>query len=119
MSVTYFDPGTVFGGSWERLPDGVFVRNAGGDAGAVGNVQGEGLPNIKGEFSHIIGWKNKQGWNGALYMVGDRYGGDFRDSGSTAEFTIGFDASRSNGIYGASAHVTPYNYCVYMWRRIS
>ena len=129
MSMTYFDPGTVFGGSWERLPDGVFIRNAGGDAGAVGNVQGEGLPNITGETFGMLDHPSFHCWIGALrnddrtnsldvsqyrpgYVKGNLFYADYFNR-------IKFNASWSNGIYGASAHVTPYNYCVYMWRRIS
>lgn len=108
-------------GKWERLPDGVFIRNAGGNAGTVGNTQGESLPNIKGTVlfqtysedtiiqSATGAFKGRQGgmWKRGLSRIWDTYGITGFD----------FDLHEINTIYKDNAHVTPVNVALYMWRR--
>lgn len=82
--------------------------------------QGEGLPNITGEFTSTSA-------RNSTAQIGR---GAFRiDSASENVLTgvgggwydqkISFDASRSNSIYGSSAHVTPYNATIKVWQRVS
>lgn len=114
-------PANLFGGTWEKLPDGVFIRNAGGDAGEVGQLQGEGLPNLEGWVQ--VPDTNSHGSGGALdgILFQDELKGVSDWSGSNYEnhdaFCFSFNAHRYNSIYGSSDHVTPYNMAVYMWKR--
>lgn len=116
MSVDPTDPSTFLPGTWERLPDGVFVRNAGGNAGTVGQTQAEGLPNITGT-ANMQGSDSNGGCSGAFAVVNRGVHGSGTSQASNYIRNINFYASRSSSIYGKSSHVTPYNYAVYMWRR--
>jgi len=121
MSVSPTNPTNFFGGTWQRLPDGVFIRNAGGDAGAVNTIQSEGLPNIKANIYGAWGSKNDfladEGFSisAPIWTSTGRTGSGWELS----QRNITLNARNSNTIYGSSSHVTPYNLAVYMWRRIS
>ena len=124
MSTDQTSPEILFGGKWESLPAGCFVRNAGGDAGAVGQVQTEGLPNITGRTLGILGHDRFAVASGALSNTNDwmysGYGAGYQGGGlynSDYMRYIDFNAHNSNAIYGNSNHVTPYNVAVYMWWR--
>lgn len=99
-----------------NVPDyrGKFLRGLGGDSAAdVYTTQAEGLPNIEGEFSGnglLDGGNPGASATGAfkIYSVSNP-GADGYGSQSNQ---IGFDASGSNAIYGASNHVTPVNMAV-------
>lgn len=78
-----------------------------------------GLPNITGSFGSgcLMNWQDSQYW-GALYRGSQ--GATPQNAGGTdggTNATIAFDASRSNGIYGASNTVQPPAYRVNVWRR--
>ena len=127
------EPGLIFGGVWEKLPDGVFIRNSGGNAGEVGQIQPEGLPNITGSY--------KSSFDRAGIPVATDISGAFSqgplvynyscDFSQEPKFTSGiyFNASGGNTtvpdgetdtskrIYGNSNHVTPYNVSFHMWKR--
>ena len=121
MSTDPTSPETLFGGKWDSLPAGCFVRNAGGDAGTVGQQQGEGLPNITGSFA-----SDNYGQGGTISSASGAFSGS-NWSSVHQSYTIGnpgnryvtadFNAWNSNHIYGSSDHVTPYNVAVYMWWR--
>ena len=123
------DPGLIFGGVWEKLPDGVFIRNSGGNAGEVGQIQPEGLPNIKGtvltgNHSLNLGCGDHRG---AFYEPNLKRGASIAgDSGNGWSGSLGIDASKGetktdgtlkNDVYGKSDHVTPYNVSFHMWKR--
>lgn len=93
-----------------NVPDyrGKFLRGLGGDSESdIYTTQAEGLPNIKGEFSanSFTGFAD-----GSFYLENTTSNG--RDSDYYSHRYIGFDASRSSSIYGASSHVTPINQAV-------
>ena len=118
LSVNSTNPGSIFGGTWQKLPDGVFIRNAGGNAGTVGQTQAEGLPNITGGWAGYT-WDNGSPWGAITSNITNYNQG--RSGDSNKNYVVySFDASvNGTTLYGKSSHVTPYNYCVYMWRRIS
>lgn len=100
-----------------NLPDyrGKFLRGLGGNSAAnIYTTQNEGLPNIKGKYNNrCLQYGNDGDQEGAFYHTNFGYkqaagGTDW----SGGEMGIGFDASRSNGIYGASSHVTPINQAI-------
>lgn len=137
MSTTHTSPQTFLGGQWEEFTDGRFLRASGGNAGTVGNIQAEGLPNITGSVNNIDGTYGVMGFDassnsfsgalgGAVYSGYSRTG---QSSSHSAAKYLYFDASDGNTtvpdgassgkIYGNSSHVTPKNMAVYMWRRTS
>jgi hypothetical protein len=119
-----FDPNVTFGGTWQKLPDGVFVRNAGGNAGTVGDVQQEELPNITGSLDNsggtfglfqVAAAPNPTG----AFQCSDEKGSTKwgEENPGTAPKGLTFDAHESNAIYKDGGHVTPVNVAVYMWKR--
>ena len=76
------------------------------DMNGASVYQREGLPNITGSTGPLDDMS--AGTSGAMYYAyGQAY--DATSSGSGSGWVLGFDASRSNAIYGASSHVTPKN----------
>lgn len=82
-----------------------------------------GLPNITGQIDpYSVGYNNDhiamRNWWGALFgKWGNSWGMSRRETGSGITSGIGFEASRSNSIYGKSSTVQPPAYVVNVWRR--
>ena len=92
-----------------NLLDGRFPE---GDANPGVYIEA-GLPNIQGFLSAIKGttYSDMSG-SGALY-VNNRTGDDYVDGSHILRgYNIGFDASRSNPLFGASTTVQPKAYTV-------
>ena len=116
-------PDVIFGtsGKWQDISSklaGEFLRVVGGNSGTFGKTQAEGLPNITGTLSTYIG--EDYSYKGALFRVNTGTGrvtaisdGAYQNAG------MGFDAKKSNAIYGASTHVTPYNSAIRIWEKIA
>ena len=77
--------------------------------------QNEGLPNITGSF---VPWGYRWSLNpqGAFSQSKDNAPA-YEETGADWGSQIEFDASRSNGIYGASNHVTTVNLTIKYWKR--
>lgn len=117
-------PDMLFGtsGKWQDVSNlyaGEFFRANGGNSSSFGTVQQEGLPNITGQFN-----------TSNVGILGDSTGAlQTSDFGqweinytyitNTRNSKVTFNASQSNGIYGASSHVTPYNSSVRVWKKIA
>ena len=71
----------------------------------VGIQIGSGLPNITGTIHY--GATNSGSGGGAFYTVSNAGCGDGDGDGGVYNPVIGFDASRSNAIYGSSSTVQP------------
>ena len=89
-------------------------------------VQGEGLPNITGRTLGILGHSQFVFASGALSNTHDwmytGYGAGYQGGGlynSDYMRHIDFNAWDSNHIYGSSAHVTPVNTAIRIWKRTS
>nr|WP_305734095.1 phage tail protein [uncultured Bilophila sp.] len=84
-----------------------FFRACTGAAGA-GTYTPAGLPNIEGQYAILFG-RDKGGGSGAFYKIGMTEDNLASDSYSIMDYqiTIGFDASRSNSVYGKSSKVSP------------
>ena len=135
MSTTHTSPQTFLGGTWEEFTDGRFLRASGGNAGTVGSIQAEGLPNITGRINNTGGTYGVMGFDASSSsFTGAFTGGTFsgysrtgQSSSHTGAKEFAFYASNGNStvpdgatsgtIYGNSTHVTPKNMAVYMWRR--
>lgn len=101
-------------GTWEKVSEGRVLQGVSGSQ-VAGNTVEAGLPNIKGVFPDWIG---ASGYQGAFYNTST-------SSHTTANSPLanpssqatGFDASKSNSIYGKSSTVQPPAYLVNIWKR--
>ena len=98
-------------GTWEKVAEGLCLQGA-TDSQVPGNIVAAGLPNITGG---LIRTNYEQVPGGALYQEGGR--AQFTDGRGSFGINIGFDASRSNAIYGRSNTVQPPAYLVNVWKR--
>ena len=110
--------GTTFGagdGSTTfKIPDyqGDFLRGyLSGTSSAIGTRQAEGLPNITGYYSASYAYGTRSA-SGALYGSSGSEASGAATPVSVSNNAFRFDASRSNGLYGDSSHVTPRNNAV-------
>jgi hypothetical protein len=100
-------------GTWEKVSSGRVLQGTSGSQKA-GNTVEAGLPNITGG---LIRTDYEQVPGGALYQDGGRV--RFTDGTGNYGINVGFDASRSNAIYGRSNTVQPPAYLVNIWRRVA
>lgn len=120
-------PASFIGGTWERIEDCTIWGAS--DTHLAGTTVEAGLPNVKGTFIAALrdGFTSdtKEKITGAFYENGTTTGEDSYNSVTTdigipsGYAPFGFDASRSNPIYGASTTVQPPAYCMYIWRRVA
>ena len=116
-------PDVLFGtsGKWQDISStyaGEFFRAVGGDAASFGGKQNEGLPNIVGTSEGVE--TSKIRGNVGCFEVAENVAGKFNVSNAGGiNYRITFSAKRSNSIYGTSAHVTPYNSSIRIWKKIS
>ena len=113
-------PDTLFGtdGKWQDVSAeyaGEFFRAVGGNSASFGITQAEGLPDIIGGFS---GYGHFGAAVGACVLEVPVATYANTKEGS-AYSSVGIYASRSNSIYGASTHVTPYNSAIRIWKKIA
>ena len=102
-NVPFYSKGN--GSSTFRVPAlKCWVRGA-DSISTVGGYLVAGLPNIKGEAGSEISAKTELSCTGALYQILVSTGGEA--NGNYKYVGLGFDASRSNPIYGSSATVQP------------
>ena len=73
---------------------------------AAGYNCSPGLPNITGKTTIYSGFIEGGMPDGCFYVIGSKATGKMLDGGDPKEW-IGFDASRSNSIYGNSSTVQP------------
>ena len=88
-----------------RVPDlrGRFLEGADTAAGAA---IAAGLPNITGRYADQ-GFDTAASGTGAMYNAGGLINGTHHGNIQSGYTSVGFDASRSNAIYGASTTVQP------------
>jgi hypothetical protein len=121
--------------NWEIIDfNGAFFRAVGGNSNEFGKIQNEGLPNITG--NKLLAWTDSSGGgiimggntnnnSSALYSYQDSnyysfyYGNPISSKSDYHHNILGFNANRTNKIYGNSNHVTPLNYSIKIWKRIS
>lgn len=111
------NPQDFIGGGWEKLT-GRYVLQCSDANHKAGTTVEAGLPNITGTFSRQVN-NNYIGDDGAFYNreLGGQSSGQY--SGTGFPSGVGFDASRSNPIYGRSDTVQPPARIVNVWKRVS
>ncbi len=115
-------PASLFGGTWEEIASDRVLMGA-SDTHRAGSTAEAGLPNITGD-SWLRPDKGAISENGCFYITGAQIrnptvysGGNSMDANSK-QCTVGFNASKSNAIYGASSTVQPAAYYVHIWERV-
>lgn len=114
-------PAALFGGSWEEIaPERVLMGAS--SAHAAGTTVEAGLPNITGD-SWLRPNNNTITENGPFYLTDSEKRnppvGNFNGDAKAPSTTVGFDASKSNAIYGRSSTVQPAAYYVHIWHRVA
>lgn len=117
LTLTDSNPSSLFGGTWEKVGSGKCLWLADSSHGA-GTTIGAGLPNITGFAKSLMG-DNSSGisFTGALYEAGTPRQRSWSGTSGNEVRSVGFDASKSNSIYGSSDTVQPPAYVVIAWRR--
>ena len=124
MSVNSADPGTLFGGTWERIKDR-FLLSA-GDTYAAGNTGGSAKATLP-SHNHTFGSGGYQMWGAKIGAgstePGNQISGDKKyyaavKGGSTSNYKW-LESVDSKGVSDVSqANMPPY-LTVYVWKRIS
>ncbi len=119
ISVSRTSPAALFGGSWEQIAAGNYLKAI--TSGTGGTSEDAGLPNITGNVSTgYLGRGNLNSYSHAGALSGENNDAQYGSQGLTQgskTLRIVFDASQDNPIYGKSDTVTPKNIGVFMWRR--
>lgn len=114
------EPEILSYGKWQKIGENRVLQGAGGGNVAGSDVEA-GLPNIVGQISDGVISYTKRGdfpvWNGAFGYSGERTLG-YAGGDTLGSFTLTFNASKSNPIYGASETVQPPAHIVTFWKRI-
>jgi len=116
MSVNDASPAVLFGGTWEQIGQGRTLFGA-GNGYTAGTTVEAGLPNITGTLTRAYGEPNMVEQVGAFHKATN---GAYKNGMTTnwqTNYGWGFDASKSNPIYGNSETVQPPAFVVYMWQR--
>ena len=121
------DPAQLFGGTWMKIAEDRAIMGA-STTHAAGSTAEAGLPNIAGNlYSHQSGGgsgpfrgnSNSVTSDGALSLTGisATYAGYSKYGGT--EYSVHFDASASNAVYGRSDTVQPPAYYFNIWIRVT
>lgn len=100
------------GGVWTKLKEGIFLENS----SEPGVEKKAGLPNITGTNIDSL-YHGLLGFTGASYLIKEK--GRIARGGNDGIVRLdwGFDASKSNSIYGKSTTVQPHSITTIMWQR--
>lgn len=113
-------PSSLFGGTWERLPEGYALWTA--SSGAGGTIDA-GLPNIAGRVHGLWGGRtfdHSPEASGSLWLGSQITEGSAGGTGwGMYLHDVQLDASKCSNIYGKSTTVQPPAYKAYIWKRVA
>ena len=112
-------PAALFGGTWQEIAQNRAIMGA-SSTHAAGSTVEAGLPNIKGSASgdSAAGIIRADSVLSGAFGLGTTW--DWQPSTlNRSGYSLTFDASKSNPIYGASNTVQPAAYYVYIWHRVA
>ena len=113
-------PAALFGGTWVKIAENRAIMGA-SSTHAAGTPVEAGLPNVIGD-SWLRPNENKIVENGPFYLTNTKNRnpsvGMYAENVSNSA-SVGFDASRSNPIYGRSSTVQPPALYINIWERVS
>lgn len=95
-----------------RIPDYNVTKRFLQPSQDVGNQIDAGLPNITGSTKYIL-YKNSFTSSGA-FKLGEKGVTNDLNTGGSNSYTLNFDASASNSIYGKSSTVQPASHTVHL-----
>ena len=106
-------------GTWIEVPANLCLQT--GNASEAGTQRSAGLPNITGVVNSVLLWARSAENIGAYVLTRDIADRNMDihliNENAWDSFTIKFDASQSNSIYGKSSTVQPPAYMVRAWVR--
>lgn len=108
---TQFNDGTEAEDEF-RIPDYNVTKRFLQPSQDVGNQIDAGLPNITGSTKYIL-YKNSFTSSGA-FKLGEKGVTNDLNTGGSNSYTLNFDASASNSIYGKSSTVQPASHTVHL-----
>ena len=113
-------PAALFGGSWEEIASERVLMGA-SSTHAAGTTVKAGLPNLKGSSSGVASTAYPNVSNSGALSISTNNGGlaGYEGGSYGSNFTVSFDASKSNAIYGRSTTVQPAAYYVHIWHRVA
>ena len=126
-TITQDNPADLFGGTWEIVSPGRYLRGV-GETGTAGTFINQELPNIKatwrkkssasaGNQVTDIGSSNFTGDGAIRVTTSSQYNAVNDGNPSTYVDGFTFDASRSSDIYKDNGNVIPTSYTVHFWKR--
>lgn len=113
-TVSKDDPNELYGGTWQLVSSGRYLRGVAATTNAGGTVD-EQLPNIKGDYTLEL--TGNAGQSGAFKWTKNSGNRQPNYTGSNSWGNLSFDASRSSSIYKNNGHVIPNSYTVHFWQR--
>lgn len=117
ITVSEISPADSFGGTWEKLPDGYYLRAS---TSGAGTQLDEELPNVKGGNIPMELSNGSGNWEGALRLTKQNPGRSPQWSGDNGWGNLSLDASKmSNSVYKDNGKVQPKSIKVYIYKRIS
>lgn len=120
-TITQDNPADLFGGTWEIVSAGRYLRGV-GETGTAGTFIEQQLPNVKGQVSFGSGSQGHPELSGASGAIQTASAGNLtypQPSGTSGGARIlRIDASKqTNSVYKDNGNVIPNSYTVHFWRR--
>lgn len=121
-TVTQDNPADLFGGTWEIVSSGRYLRGVGATTTA-GTFVDQQLPNVKGQVSFASGSQGHPELSGASGAFQTASAGSLTypwptDGKSGGARILRIDASKqTNSVYKDNGNVIPNSYTVHFWRR--
>lgn len=121
-TITQDNPADLFGGTWEIVSSGRYLRGV-GETTTAGTLVEQQLPNVKGQVSFASGSQGHPELSGPSGAFQTATAGNLTypwptDGTSGGARILRIDASRqTNSVYKDNGNVIPNSYTVHFWKR--